>query len=96
MNFGRYRHGCTTFTNSVGEKVRMGNSRPPCAYIFIIICTSQVNLVCGGQLGTDGTCEYNIDGTNPWIYISTMSLPKALTYLRGVTLDNRIFMTGGV
>ena len=57
-----------------------------------------MNIVCGGVEFWDSedptdSCEMNIGGTMQWTY--TSSLPRPLTGLRGVTLDNRIFMTGG-
>ena len=54
----------------------------------------QVNLVCGGYDGSSSldSCEENIAGTRPWTF--TTSLPRPISQLRGVTLDNRVLMTG--
>ena len=60
-----------------------------------VILFVQANLVCGGYDGSLNTlvsCEENIAGTRHWTY--TTSLPRPLSLLRGVTLDNRPLMTG--
>ena len=38
------------------------------------------------------SCEMNTGGTSQWTY--TTSLPRPFSGLRGVTLDNRVLMTG--
>ena len=54
-----------------------------------------VNLVCGG-LDSVGerfsSCEINLDGDSSWSYASP--LPEQIWFLRGITIDNRVLMTG--
>ena len=89
LNTGRWLHGCTQFTNNNGDKVRMEFAMTSLVLILFV----QVNLVCGGWDGSRlDSCEENISGTRHWTY--TTSLPRPLSYLRGVTLDNRPLMTG--
>ena len=91
LNTGRYSHGCTQFTNNDGDKVRMEFV----VTSLVLILFVQVNIVCGK--GRDGSsrldsCEENIAGTRHWTF--TSSLPRSLSRLRGVTLNNRPLMTG--
>ena len=90
LNTGRYGLGCTRYTNKDGDKVRIKFVMTGLVLLMFV----QVNLVCGG---TDGyirfdSCEENIAGTRHWSYAT--SLPRSLAWLRGVTLDNRVLMTG--
>ena len=54
-----------------------------------------VNLVCGGfdSVGEKfSSCEINLDGDNSWSY--AFPLPEQIWFLRGITIDNRVLMTG--
>ena len=56
----------------------------------------QINIVCGGYDNSHSlldSCEVNVAGEDSWT-ITRKSLPVANIYLRGVAVDNRVFMTG--
>ena len=51
--------------------------------------------MCGGRNFNSilSSCEVNVAGEDSWT-ITSGSLPAAVVGLRGVTLDNRVLMTG--
>ena len=56
----------------------------------------QINIVCGGYDNSHSlldSCEVNVAGEDFWSTTSK-SLPVAVAGLRGVTVYNRVLMTG--
>ena len=91
LRVGRYNHGCGSYLRHDGTKVSIGFVISLCLHQFI-----QVFLVAGGW--ADDTFPFwsteILEGVDrSWIMNTPM--PRALSGMRGLTLDNILYMTGG-
>ena len=89
LNTGRYLHGCGKYMNTDDKMVNCitGNNQYQYSHI-------QVYLVTGGRTGSNflSSTETLEEGAGSWTPAGV--LPVALFGLRGVSLNNNIFMTG--
>ena len=80
LHTGRHSHGCAGYYRQVYEGVKG----------LVLVVTGGLNSLNRSLVSTE-MFQFNAD--RDWNYVS--SLPGPVTGLRGVTIDNRIFMTGG-
>ena len=90
MNEGRYDHGCGHYINNELELVDKIKNLDVMFKSCIPFISLQVFLVAGGFLIS--STEILIEGRDRWS--CTESLPTTIEYLRGVSLNNDVIMTG--
>ena len=92
LNTGRWGHGCGQYINTNDKIVNYTTGNNQYQYLH-----AQVYLVTGG-LDDNGnflsSTETLVDGTGSWTFAG--QLPVAMWGLRGVSLNNDIFMTGNI
>ena len=85
---GRWNHGCGHFTNRDNVEVKLQSCLRNLSLVI------QVFLVTGGFGGGNylSSTEILTEGDSSWTIVG--NLPKAVWGIRGVSLNNRIIMTG--
>ena len=97
----RFNHGCGHFISSDNKMVIDVTKNN---YVIILLnnhLNIQVYLVTGGgganglfPLGLQSSTETLVEGSEAWTEVG--ELPVAIIGLRGVSLNNNIFMTGNI
>ena len=89
LNTGRYYHGCSSYTDSSQQQVRVAHGYTPTGTDHV-----QVLLVAGGYAGEHRRFSTEILVTLAGVWRTVGQLPTAVFGLRGATLDNTVYMLG--
>ena len=90
LRHGRYQHGCGQYVNTDDKMVNYTTGNNKYQYLHI-----QVYLVTGGHNDNYlSSTETLVEGAGSWTFAG--ELPVAMSGLKGVSLNNNIFMTGNI